>query len=394
MELFRGKARIDPRPARHHESVYAFLDRVDTPFWEGVRVLLNDWFSHLPAPEQKDIRGRFQDKMRRQVWSAFWELYLHELFLRLGFTIELHPVLPESSAKPDFRLSRAGQQFYVEAVILAEPDEEERAERLRAAIHNEVDKIPSGDFFVFLDARREGNTHPPYSKLIRALRNWLYTLDADEVTTSQDGSQGGFASLPHFTWISGDWELEFAAIPRKPEARLHPLGGTFGGGPVHGGFVNDHLAIETNLKEKARKYGRLDLPYVIALMSVRVTTSMDQLLRGVFGHAHERPNMVLAGKVPDGWPAEGLWLGHDGPRYCEVSAVMAAATLLPWNVPRTEPLILRNPWAIHPLTVQLPFKTAAVDMQTGHLNWTPPAREAAEIFGLPADWPGGTPFLD
>ena len=392
MLLFGTKLRTDARPKLHHESLYDFLDRVDTPYWESVRMMLNDWFSHLPKSEQPDIRGRFQGKARRQTWAAFWELYLHELFRRIGFTIEHHPMLTNSSAKTDFRLTDAEHDFYVEAVIVTEPEEEERAERLRSAIRDEIDKIPSGDFFVLLDARREGNTHPPFRNLIRDLTDWLKTLDADEVTAAHDDSGGGLASLPHLDWKSGDWELDFTAIPRNPEARLNPRGGTFGGGPVQGRWVDDHLAIKANLRRKTRKYGPLNKPYVIALMSTRITTSTDEFLRGMFGHAYEHPDMMLAGKVPDGWAAEGLWLGHDGPQYREVSAVMAATTLLPWNVPRTEPCIVRNPWATHPLTVPLPFETATVDMKMGRLQWMPAKQHAANIFNLPANWPGGKPF--
>lgn len=392
MLLFDTIIRTDPHHARSDESLYAFLDRVDTPFWERVRVLLNDWFSRLPESEQRDIRGRFQSKTQRQAWAAFWELYLHELFLRLGFNIEHHPVLPSSSARIDFHLTGNEQDFYVEAVIVAEPDEDDRANRLNAAIRDAIDKIPSGDFFVFLEVPRAGNSYPPFRRMIHELTAWLNTLDADAVTITGEQSAYIDASLPRFDWQSGDWKLEFTAMPKKLEARQKPNGGTFGGGPIQSRWVDDYVAIGTNLRRKARKYGRLNKPYVIALMSARHTTSLDHLLRGVFGHTYEHPGMVLAGNVPQGWPAEGLWLSHNGPTYSEVSAVLAVMNLMAWNVPRTEPLILYNPWPTHALTRELPFRTVAIDMQTGYSEWTQATKRIAEIFNLPTDWPGGEPF--
>jgi hypothetical protein len=39
----------------------------------------------------RDLHNRFRATQGGQFLSAFWELYLHELFSRLGFTPEVHP---------------------------------------------------------------------------------------------------------------------------------------------------------------------------------------------------------------------------------------------------------------------------------------------------------------
>jgi hypothetical protein len=51
--------------------------------------------------------------------SAFFELFLHELLLRLGCNVEVHPDPGTgSSRRPDFLVTDPdGQQFFLEAVL-------------------------------------------------------------------------------------------------------------------------------------------------------------------------------------------------------------------------------------------------------------------------------------
>jgi hypothetical protein len=55
---------------------------------------MNDWFTRWPVDAKADLRGRFQDDNPHQSIGAFWELYLHELHLRLGFQLERDPDVP------------------------------------------------------------------------------------------------------------------------------------------------------------------------------------------------------------------------------------------------------------------------------------------------------------
>ncbi len=129
--LFDQLERTDTTHAAYTESQFAFLDRVAGPYWEQVRQLLDEWFAQIP-PEHKDhLRTRFQNSDDRQHRSAFWELYLHELFRRLGFTATHHPELPGSSNQPDFLFERGDDAFYLEAVMLGDSDKESREERQR-----------------------------------------------------------------------------------------------------------------------------------------------------------------------------------------------------------------------------------------------------------------------
>jgi hypothetical protein len=94
---------MDPRPARAGETTLQFLKRVDDPVFERVRNVFNAWihrFADLQATEAtNDPLGRFRSKQDLQFYAAFWELYLHEVHVRLGFEVEVHPESSRSTRR-------------------------------------------------------------------------------------------------------------------------------------------------------------------------------------------------------------------------------------------------------------------------------------------------------
>ena len=74
--LFADKARTDPGIQRAAESTYRFLDRINDPVFERVRVLLNTWIARFeemqPPAAVNDLIGRFRSKQDLQFYAAFW----------------------------------------------------------------------------------------------------------------------------------------------------------------------------------------------------------------------------------------------------------------------------------------------------------------------------------
>lgn len=64
-----------------------------------------------------DLRQRFRAKQSGQFLAAFWELYLHELFSRLGFKALVHPASGRGGTRPDFLVTQDEMRFYLEAVM-------------------------------------------------------------------------------------------------------------------------------------------------------------------------------------------------------------------------------------------------------------------------------------
>lgn len=84
------------------DSNFQFLDRVSGPYWDQVPGLIEEWFARLCTDARADVRSRLRSKEDRQYNGAFFELYLHECLLRMGYTVTCHRALEETSRRPDF----------------------------------------------------------------------------------------------------------------------------------------------------------------------------------------------------------------------------------------------------------------------------------------------------
>jgi len=128
--LFDDRERADRSPASRAESHFAFLNRIDLPYFATVRRLLEEWFARFPSEAQKDVRARFRSDDDAECLGAFWELYLHEIHSRLGFKLKRDPEVPGTSRRPDFIVSGGTRPFYLEATVVSY-NKNESAQRQR-----------------------------------------------------------------------------------------------------------------------------------------------------------------------------------------------------------------------------------------------------------------------
>jgi len=153
--------------------------------------------------------------------------------------------------------------------------------------------------------------------------------------------------------------------------------------------------VRQRLGEKTRAYGRqLRAPFVIALISYRPTTDFDELLSGLFGAGYEHPAMIRGRAIQRSRlvSSDGFWLTNQGVQYQDASAVLTAFDLMPWSVAHCQPWLITNPWASHPLEIELPFNRVGVDPTTGTIERVETNFEPSAHFGLSPDWPHGPKF--
>ncbi len=103
--LFSEGERADARPKQHDESNFVFLERRAGPAWARVRDLLEAWLCAFPRAGRDDLAGRLRG-IDREFRGAFLELYCHQMLLRSGWDVELHPDVAGTSHHPDFEASR------------------------------------------------------------------------------------------------------------------------------------------------------------------------------------------------------------------------------------------------------------------------------------------------
>jgi hypothetical protein len=386
--LFDNIKREYRGPALFSEPQFRFLNRSARSEAMTIRDTLETWFSRYPEGQTKrDIEGRFRSGDDAQYRSAFFELVLHELLLQLNCKAESHPPIEGTTNRPDFlAIPPTGSPFYLEAAIVSDESDEEAAARARLnAIHDVLDQIDAPDLLV--GWRISGlPVSPPPARQIRAfLERHLTSTDADEIADIWKSK--GFDAVPRWPFSDTDWKIEFYPIPKKAEGRGRHGGRRIGFFTLEPRWIDSASAIKSTLLEKARRYGELNLPYVIAINALtEFPIHKDEVMEALFGTEHfliprDPANQTGVGTeiTPD-----GLWTSPTGPRYTRVSCVLIT-TVDAWDIPEAPICLYHNPWAKikydSPLT-NLPQARA----QNDEMKWLN-GKSLGELLHLPPKWP-------
>jgi len=384
--IFDETHRSDGSPAKGVEDTYRFLNRISGAFWDEVRELIEDWFARYPADKGPALAGRIRSDSYG-FWGAYLELFLHEILIRIGASVEVDPELP-GGRTPDFRISHSDKSFLLEATTLMEPQKDERANRRNAPMLDALRKVKSAEFMISVDRVAQGPDQPAGTRLAAQLEEWLSQLDYSEIRAAALRS---WSDVPTATLFDRGWEVVVRPIP-KAEDR-HILSEISILEPSQGRFVDDHAAMCTDLQEKARKYRSVGEPLVLAVSNRRWTADREEVRVALFGAAWEHPRMMKALQIDPNWRKvpEGLWLTRTGARYAEVAAVLEVDKVSPWHVTDGRVTAWRNPLARDAIG-PLPFQQVSVDLEHGTFDSRDPSRSIAEILAIPSDWPHGEPF--
>lgn len=390
MSLFDDGSRTYDGYASHAESHFEYLNRSARPEAEAIRTLLNKWFDDFPGIAQADVRARFRKADPGSYYGAFTELYCHAYCRGLGFEANCHPHI-EGKRQPDFSLTKDQKLFaYVECTVATEFREgntkQERMNRIYDVLNQNID---SPDFFIAVDILQFPERSMSAERIRRFLEGKLQGLDPDVVGTELQRS-GSIHDSPYY-WVYEDdgFSVAFYPIPKSDEARgksgLRPLGAFSSGGPfAH--VVDDRTPILNALEAKAKRYGHLNQPYIIALNAIEDGLDNFDISGALFGQ--EQLSITRGtGERSSGRAPDGFWQGPRGPRNRLVSGVLMMIHVDPWNIATRVPVLWHNPWATHPIPPEA--WTAAqqipnpVTSKTEFKDGMPPY----QILGIDNAWP-------
>lgn len=389
MKLFDEAKRTDSAPRRQDEDSFTFLNRVATPYWEQVRDLLERFYSQYPIEHSESLRRNFRARSAGQHYGAWWELYLHELFRRLGYAITVHPALEGTERRPDFGLQKGASQFLVEASVvfsgIAGNDEETGAAPSWMLAAFEGLKNP--DFFVSIsEITARGREQLKRSEIATPVEKWLDGLDPDLVA----GDFKAHRQVPTLRIERRGWEIQLEASPVKQEARGRSGHRVLGGGPAMAGPVDDVDQLESKLKAKAGRYGRPSLPFVVAVLSLSGFMERRDVEQALFG----REAIVISDPNKAGQVVRqrnGFWFRGAAPINTRVSAVVMGIGIQPWSLTRFSPELWKNPWAEYPLVEPWPFPVHTA-RDSGEVVYSESDLDLGALFELPEPWPVGKPF--
>lgn len=336
------------------ESVFRFINQSARDETCRVRELLETWFSQVAASNQSSLRGDFRSGSDIQFASAFLELYVHELLRLLGHEIEIHPSLPGTSKRPDFRATLDDDSLVLECRVVPEESVAEQGDNRRLAeVADSLRQIESDEFRVVLQGDGVPQTSVPTGRWKRAVRHWLGQLSRCSIL--QEGPE-----QLHLAHDGFSLHVKAHALRVKKPGSIVAIQ-AFGEGEM----VTSHVAIRNAILEKSGKYGSLDVPYIIVVNGLSDPVDEEQFFMALYGQ-------------------DGVWQDRTG--NTRISGIIAFDRLGPRTIPTCRPVLFLNPDAKH--EYHGPLVTA---LTTCRFDRSKPVvvhgRSPTQIFELPVDWP-------
>ena len=388
-KLFDEMDRDYTGPALYAEPIFNYLNRCARLECKRIHNLLEQWFKNFPSEFQDELRTRFRSKDDRQHLAAFFELYLHELLSKSGFSVEIHPLVSNKATHPDFKVLKNGKTlFYLEATLAALSDEDTSAKARVNQVYDTLNRMKSPNFFIGVKVHGAPTTNPPGAKMRRFLERKLSNLDPDMI--AEQFEQGGFETLPRWEWKHDDWQITFFPIPKKPEARGKPGVCPIGIQMYDARLITPHIGIKKAIQDKATKYGELDLPYIVAINVMDEFGADDiDISNALFGE--EQVTIIFHGnELIDQRPGRkpnGAWYGPNGPQNKRVSAVLIAVNLNPWKIAKVTPVLWHNPWTNYPLPPDIWQLPQLIPDEKDNCLLKKDGRSAWQLLSLCPNWP-------
>ena len=340
VELFEDKERVNIEYAKNHHNTYTFYDESDLREMSGVRNILNKWFANYPSSEQIELKRRFKTEFD----SAFYELFLHELFLKQGYKLHVHPILPNTTKRPDFLVSKGDFEFYLEAKVATDISNEEQSIKNKCnTVYDGLNKINSPNFWLMPEEEIifKSNRQPGLKKAIKDIEKQLGLFDVDEVTRAFDDSE--YLYLPKIMYEDSDLKMLFSIVPKPSNKRNELNSRPIASKPIFSFLGGSEESIKSAIKEKVSRYGNVDKPYIIAINSLSIKgTDNHDVYNALFGYGNLPLNQNMNRKAIK--ENDGMFIGFNGWQNTRVSAVLIT-TVFTSNLNNAKHWLVKHPMA-------------------------------------------------
>lgn len=384
ISLFDTIGGTDDEFARYAEPSFVYMNRSSRSEFIEVRKKLDSWFRHYPKDQRDDLRARFRSHTNSQHESALFELILHEVLRGMGCKITLHPTLQTTTKNPDFLVQPQGSDpFFVEAVVVTNESKKEASAQARInQVYDVLDrKVNSSNFFLWLSVEGAPASPPQANKIALFLNERLEKLDPDHIAALSES--GGIEAVPVWRYEHDGWVINFRPLPKKPVARNKKIVRPIGATSTDIRWIDNRTPLRDAIKTKAKKYGELELPYVVAVNALEFIDDID-IMEALFGKEQFEIDVHHPDRAQMSRALDGVWISYDGPQYTRVSAVMLSTRLSPWNLWGNVRLY-HNPWAKKVYSAALTRLPQAV--LVNHHMRNVDGDKIGTILGLPGSWP-------
>ena len=349
-QLFSPGERLDSRPLRNEELLFDFYDRIGpSPLWDEIRDLLNNWL-HV-HPDAENLKKTLMEDFN----PRFWELYVHEVFRRLGY----HCVVERSGTTnpPDYFCTKGDAKLVVECWSSESAGFDKTLKavdgRLKSVTRNDKpmgylqqvlnDRIVSTNLAVSLENVHAKGGRPGWKKICAPVQAWV---------------DGNPAVGEQMQFTAEEWSFTLSGWPSS-----HPPGPFVAAFPPNGPFdaSGPTKTLLSGIRKKARKdYLQHDGESLVVAASFPSTfLSSAEVEAALYGNG-------------------GLWSKG---KYRRVDGVLVGRFIKPYTVHTSLPTLWLSPDVEG---LDLPFDT--VRLASSGLVETEGSVTARGLFELSAEW--------
>ena len=335
-DIERSPLDIDNAPT----SAYQCLNRYEWPEGARIREFFESWFKRYPREDQAGLRSRFRLTENHAHEGALFELFLHELFTRLDCVLTVHPEISGVSTRPDFLVQHGSQSSFLEASTVGRKLGPFTGNKNSQDVIDKINELTSPDFYIGIHMEGKLSTTLGRKDVIPIFQELLSAHDPDEVQHLID--EGDQYAAPSRRIECENWSLEGWLCPisreeqekgiRRQQIVIEPF---------RAEWTDSVTPMQKALKTKARKYGQLHLPYVVAINARDIFyNGRDNDLEVLFGkqqllYSLDNPDLpTQMDRKPD-----GIW-----PRYGKIDAVMMFQKVDLWNLQNASLCLYLNPY--------------------------------------------------
>ena len=367
--------RTDASPAKHGEAWFHHMNRSSHPVIKRIREFVEIMLSEYPQADVQNLVKRIKLSNLDQAQSALFELLIHHMLIISGYKIiELEPNISGSTKQPDFLVeSPVHQRFYLECLRIADGPQEERGGKRNQDIFR--DALNSIESKYYLDLKVTGlpKQTPSRKQFCKAVRHWLKSIDENNPENTKP-----------LIWSAQGMTFRVALlrpITPKSDPTFRSVGVEFGGLTT----LSPDGGVKAPLRQKMRRYGKPDLPLIIAFTAPSFFLDETEIYAALFGDEALSINQSTGTATPCR-DNNGLW-GHNPWHYKQCSGVLYFKNLIPSRASVRKGKFIHHPSPNNPIDiVHLPVTELKV-MESGALDTVKQGIPLGELFMLSAKWP-------
>lgn len=322
---------FSPRTSFYSRSHYEYLCAVNEAGTEELRNILEDWYSKIPSSAKKDIKNRFCSEDEIQHQGAYFELLIHQLSLKHGYSLSPHPNLEHSSYKPDFSAqSTDGLDFFLEVnvpqlVTTQKSNMSKEANRLLDDLNKHIN---SSAWRVGAQVIETTQRTPSARRIAAEVTEHLSLLEANQAAPKNTSLS---TKSPELIVQQNGWKIRFFFSPSEYNRAVSGISSTLRSYDSRDRCVRLRKA----LRDKSKKYGRPGKPIVLALNTPVHFSSkeIEEVLLGDEIYTFNPDNSNIYRK------SNGFW----NPKVEHISAVILGRNLEIWNLKEARLCVYHNP---------------------------------------------------